>query len=169
MLLSIIYGLIGIVLLTAFCLPGAFLVPQNAYWFMTPSAVELLEKYGIPRELKLRDKIVIGSLMLIVGAGYIVTIIIAGKQGVASGMNLWQLSLRFVIMFWMTSIFDAIVLDWWMFTKTDIFGILIKTKTGKTPDVMRVDPQWDGYEIQKLIIEAVVSVILALIFLKTLE
>ena len=42
----------------------------------------------------------------------------------------------------MTSIFDAIVLDWWMFTKTDIFGILIKTKTGKTPDVMRVEPQW---------------------------
>ena len=28
MLLSFIYGLIGIVLLTAFCLPGAFLVPQ---------------------------------------------------------------------------------------------------------------------------------------------
>ena len=24
-----------------------------------------------------------------------------------------------------TSIFDAIVLDWWMFTKTDIFGIFI--------------------------------------------
>ncbi len=166
MIFNFIYGLIGIVLLTAFCLPGAFLVPQNAYWFMTPSAVELLEKYGIPRELKLRNKIVIGSLMLIVGAGYIVTIIIAGKQGVASGMNLWQLSLRFAIMFWMTSIFDAIVLDWWMFTKTDIFGILIKTKTGKTPDVMRVDPQWDGYEIHKLIGEVVISVIVALIFIK---
>lgn len=166
MLLSFIYGLIGIALLIAFCLPGAFLVPQDAYWFMTPSAVEQLEKYGIPRELKLKDKIIIGLLMLIVGAGYIVTIIIAGKQGVASGMNLWQLSLRFVIMFWMTSIFDAVVLDWWMFTKTDIFGILIKAKTGKTPDVMRVDPQWDGYEIHKLIGEVVISVIIALIFIK---
>ncbi|MCR5227918.1 MAG: hypothetical protein K6E27_11950 [Eubacterium sp.] len=166
MLLSFIYGLVGIVLLIVFCLPGAFLVPQNAYWFMTPSAVEQLEKNDIPRELKLKDKIIIGSLMLIVGACYIVTIIIAGKQGVSSGMNLWQLSLRFVIIFWMTSIFDAVVLDWWMFTKTDIFGILIKTKTGKTPDVMRVDPQWDGYEIHKLIGEAVISVIIALIFIK---
>ena len=119
MLLSLLYGLIGILLLTAFCLAGAFLVPQDAYWFMTPSAVEQLEKYGIPREL-----------------------------------------------IWMTSIFDAIVLDWWMFTKTDIFGILIKTKTGKTPDVMRVDPQWDGYEVHKLIVEIVISVILALIFIK---
>ncbi|MCR5119147.1 MAG: hypothetical protein K6B44_05950 [Lachnospiraceae bacterium] len=57
----------------------------------------------------------------------------------ASGINLWQLSLRFAIMFWMTSIFDAIVLDWWMFTKTDIFGILILKKTGIKPDIMRVD------------------------------
>ena len=166
MLFSFLYGLIGIVLLTAFCLPGAFLVPQDAYWFMTPSAVEQLEKYGIPRELKLKDKIIIASLILIVGAGYIATIIIAGRQGVYSGMNLWQLSLRFTIIFWMTSIFDAIVLDWWMFTKTDIFGILIKTKTGKTPDVMRVDPQWDGYEIPKLIGEVVISVIIAFIFMK---
>ncbi len=44
MLLSFLYGLIGIVLLVAFCLIGAFLVPQNAYWFMTPKAKELLEK-----------------------------------------------------------------------------------------------------------------------------
>lgn len=166
MLLSFVYGLIGIALLTAFCLIGAFLVPQDAYWFMTPSAVEQLEKYGIPRKLKTKDKIIIGALMLIVGAGYIATIIFAGRQGVDSGMTLWQLSLRFVIIFWMTSIFDAIVLDWWMFTKTDIFGILIKTKTGKTPDVMRVEPQWDGYEIPKLIGEVVLSVIIALIFIK---
>ena len=166
MLFNFIYGLIGIVLLTTFCLPGAFLVPQNAYWFMTPSAVELLEKYGIPRKLSLKDKIVIGTLMLIVGAGYIITIIVAGRQGVASGMNIWQLSLRFAIMFWMTSIFDAVVLDWWMFTKTDIFGILIQKKTGIKPDVMRVEPQWDGYEIPKLLGEAVLSVILAFIFMK---
>lgn len=37
MLLSVLLGLIGIALLTAFCLIGAFLVPQNAYWFMTES------------------------------------------------------------------------------------------------------------------------------------
>lgn len=67
---------------------------------------------------------------------------------------------------WMTSIFDAIVLDWWMFTKTDIFGILILKKTGIKPDIMRVDAQWDGYEIPKLFIEAVLSVILAFIFIK---
>ena len=166
MLFNFIYGLIGIVLLTLFCLPGAFLVPQVAYWFMTPSAVEQLEKYDIPRKFLLMDKIIMGFLLLIVGAGYIVTIIVAGKQGVASGMNLWQLSLRFAIMFWMTSIFDAIVLDWWMFTKTDIFGILILKKTGIKPDIMRVDAQWDGYEIPKLFIEVVLSVILAFIFIK---
>ena len=39
---------------------------------------------------------------------------------------------------------------WWMFTKTDIFGILIKKKTGRMPDVMRVDPQWDGKEFLKV-------------------
>ena len=144
MLLSFLYGLIGIVLLVAFCLIGAFLVPQNAYWFMTPKAKELLEKYGIPRELKLKDKIIIGSLALIVGAGFIVTIIIAGKQGVASGMTFWQLALRFVI----------------------FFGVLIEKKTGKKPDVRRVEPQWDGKEIHKLVIEVVVSAILAWIFIK---
>ena len=31
---------------------------------------------------------------------------------------------------------------------------------------MRVDPQWDGYEVHKLIGEVVISVILALIFIK---
>ncbi len=51
MLLSFVYGLIGIVLLTAFCLIGAFSVPQIAYWMMTPYAVRLLEKAGIPRKL----------------------------------------------------------------------------------------------------------------------
>lgn len=166
MLLSFLYGLIGIVLLVAFCLIGAFLVPQNAYWFMTPKAKELLEKYGVPRELKLKDKIIIGLLALITGSGFIVTIIVAGKQGVASGMNFWQIALRFVIFFWMVSIFDAIVLDWWMFTKTDIFGVLIEKKTGKEPDVRRVEPQWDGKEIHKLVIEVVVSAILAWIFIK---
>ena len=81
-------------------------------------------------------------------------------------MNFWQIALRFVIFFWMVSIFDAVVLDWWMFTKSDIFGVLIKKKTGKTPDVWRVEPQWDGKEIHKLVIEVVVSVILAWIFIK---
>ena len=37
-------------LLTAFCLIGAFLVPQNAYWFMTPKAVSVLEEAGIDRK-----------------------------------------------------------------------------------------------------------------------
>ena len=60
----------------------------------------------------------------------------------------------------------TVVLDWWMFTKTDIFGILIKKKTGKTPDVWRVEPQWDGKEIYKLMIEVVASAILAWIFMK---
>jgi hypothetical protein len=53
-----------------------------------------------------------------------------------------------------------------MFTKTDIFGVLIKKKTGETPEVWRVDPQWDGMEMLKLIIEVVVSAILAFIFIK---
>lgn len=66
----------------------------------------------------------------------------------------------------MVSIFDAVVLDWWMFTKTDIFGLLIKLKTGKKPDIMRVDPQWDGKELLKLVLEAIISVVLAWVFIK---
>lgn len=65
----------------------------------------------------------------------------------------------------MTSIFDAIVLDWWMFTKTDVFGIWLKRLTGKEPSVWRVDPQWDGKEILKLVLELIGSVVLAWIFL----
>ena len=166
MLLSVLFGLIGIVLLTAFCLIGAFLVPQNAYWFMTPKAIAILEEYGISRKFSRRDKIILGVLMTLVGIGYIVTIIFAGKQGVAAGMDFWHLALRFLIFFWMISIFDAVVLDWWMFTRTDLFGFWIKKTTGKTPEVWRVDPQWDGKEIYKLIIEVFVSAILAWIFLK---
>ncbi len=166
MLLSFLFGLIGITLLTAFCLIGAFLVPQNAYWFMTPKAIKILEDAGINRKLSCRDKIIIGALITLTGIGYVSTIIFAGKQGVASGMDFLQLGFRFLMMFWMTSLFDAVVLDWWMFTKTDLFGIWLKKKTGKTPKVWRVDPQWDGKEIHKLILEAVVSAILAWVFLK---
>ena len=166
MLLSFVYGLIGIVLLMAFCLIGAFSVPQIAYWMMTPYAVRLLEKAGIPRKLDTKSWIKIGILAVLVGTGFILTIITAGIQGVRFGMGFWQLGLRFVIFFWMVSLFDAIVLDWWMFTKTNIFGVLIKKKTGETPEVWRVDPQWDGMEMFKLIIEIVVSAILAFIFIK---
>ena len=63
-------------------------------------------------------------------------------------------------------LYYAVVLDWWMFTKTDIFGILIKKKTGRMPDVMRVDPQWDGKEFLKLFLEVIISVVLAWIFIK---
>ncbi len=164
--MSVLFGLVGIVLLTAFCLIGAFLVPQNAYWFMTPKAVSILEESGISRKFSRRDKIVIGILIVLTGIGYVATIIFAGKQGVSSGMGFWQLGLRFLMLFWMTSIFDAVVLDWWMFTRTDMFGIWLKKKTGKTPKEWRVDPQWDGKEIHKLVIEVVVSAILAWIFLR---
>lgn len=161
-----LFGFIGILTLTAFCLPGAFLVPQIAYWFMTPYARGLLEQYGIKKKMNRRDIVVITLLMVIAGAVLISTIFFAGIQGVNAGMGLLRLSLRFLIFFWMVSIFDAVVLDWWMFTKTDIFGVLIKKKTGKKPDVMRVDPQWDGKEFSKLALEIVVSVVLAWLFIR---
>ena len=88
------------------------------------------------------------------------------KDKIKRGMSIWRLGLRFLIFFWMVSIFDAVVLDWWMFNKTDIFGILIKKKTGRMPDVMRVDPQWDGKEFLKLFLEVIISVVLAWIFIK---
>ena len=166
MLLNFLYGLIGIILLTAFCLISAFSAPQVAYWCMTPKAKALLEEHGISRKFTLKGKISLTVLTAIIGVLYIVTIISAGKQGVVSGMSFGQLTLRFVIFFWMISIFDAVVLDWWMFTKTKIFGILIKQKTGRTPTVWSVEPQWDGKEIPKLLIEVAVSAVLALIFLK---
>ena len=166
MLLSFLYGIIGIVLLTAFCLIGAFSAPQVAYWCMTPSAKKLLEEHGISHKFSLKGKISLAILTAVICVLYVLTIISAGKQGVTSGMNFWQLTLRFVIFFWMISIFDAVVLDWWMFTRTKIFGILIRQKTGKAPRVWSVEPQWDGKEIHKLIIEVIVSALLAWIFLK---
>ena len=47
MLLNFLYGLIGIILLTAFCLIGAFSAPQIAYWCMTPKAKALLEEHWV--------------------------------------------------------------------------------------------------------------------------
>ena len=161
-----LFGFIGILTLTAFCLPGAFLVPQIAYWVMTPYARGLLEQYGIKKKMNRRDIVVITLLIVIAGAVFISTIFIAGIQGVNAGMGLLRLSLRFLIFFWMVTIFDAVVLDWWMFTKTDIFGVLIKKKTGKKPDIMRVDPQWDGKEFLKLALEIIVSVVLAWLFIR---
>ena len=169
MLLNLVYGVIGIILLTAFCLIGAFAAPQVAYWCMTQNAKKILEDHGISRKFSLKGKISLSILTLVIGVLYIITIISAGKQGVTSGMNFWQLTLRFVIFFWMISIFDAVVLDWWMFTKTKIFGIFIKQKTGKTPEVWNVEPQWDGKELHKLIIEIFASAMLAWIFLKLLN
>lgn len=161
-LLSFLYGLIGIIL----CLIGAFAAPQIAYWTMTPNAKKLLEQHGISRKFSIKEKISLAILTAVICALYLITIISAGKQGVNSGMNFCQLSIRFVIFFWMISIFDAVVLDWWMFTKTRVFGILLKQKTGKTPSVWSVEPQWDGKEIHKLIIEVFVSAALAWIFLR---
>ena len=86
-----------------------------------------------------KDVVKIALLTLMAGALFITTIFYAGIQGADSGMSIWRLGLRFLIFCWMVSIFDAVVLDWWMFTKTDIFGLLIKLKTGKKPGIMRVD------------------------------
>ena len=36
MFIDFLYGIIGIFILTAYCIPGAFLVPKIAYWVMTP-------------------------------------------------------------------------------------------------------------------------------------
>ena len=109
MLLSFLYGLIGIILLTAYCLIGAFAVPQIAYWTMTPNAQKLLEEYGISRKFNLKGKISFAILTAVICALYLITIISAGKQGVNSGMNFLQLSIRFVIFFWMTSMYLVIV------------------------------------------------------------
>lgn len=166
MLLNFIFGLIGIAILTAFCLVGAFMAPPVAYWFLTPYAVRILEESEISRKFKSKELLLISVLIVVTGIMFIALIIYSGKQGVESGMNLIGLSIRFLTLFWMTSIFDAIVLDWWMFTKTDVFGIWLKRLTGKEPSVWRVDPQWDGKEILKLVLELIGSVVLAWIFLK---
>ena len=169
MLLSFLYGIIGIILLTAFCVIGAFIAPQEAYWFMTPYAKSILEESGIDRKFTRKSAVRITILIVIVGILFIWTIISAGRRGVTSGMSFWQLSMRFLIFFWMVSIFDAVVLDWWMFTKTKLFGVWLKVQTGNEPKVWKVDPQWDGKEIHKLLLEVVVSAALAWIFLKVLK
>ena len=123
MLLNFVYGLIGVALLTAFCLIVPYVAPQAAYWTMTPKVKELMEKSGVSKKLEGKNVIGLIILSVVIFFGAAVVIICAGKQGVESGMNLFQLSVRFVIFWWMVSIFDAVVLDWWMFTKTKVFGI----------------------------------------------
>ena len=49
MLYDFLFGIIGILALTVYCLPGAFMVPQIAYWFMTPYATKILEDSGSDR------------------------------------------------------------------------------------------------------------------------
>ena len=166
MFLSILSGLIGIALLTAYCLLGALAAPQIAYWMMTPKVKDMLEEAGIRRKFERKNIVLLTVLTLIILAGFAAVIWYAGKQGAESGMSLFQLTMRFLIFWWMVTIFDAVVLDWWMFTKTRVFGILVKQKTGKEPPAWSVEPQWDGKEIYKLIAEAVLSVIMAWIFLR---
>jgi len=81
-----------------------------AYWFMTPYATKILEEYGIERKMRGKDVAKIVILTIVAGALFIVPIIYAGIQGVDSGMSIWRLGLRFLIFFWMVSIFDAVVL-----------------------------------------------------------
>lgn len=166
MLLNFVYGLIGIVLLTAYCLIGAFAAPPMAYWFMTPKAKSILEESGISRKFSLKEAISLTILIIVVCVLFLWLIINAGMQGASSGMSLLQLSLRYLILFWMTSVFDAVVLDWWMFTRTKLFGIWLQKQTGNAPLAWSVDPQWDGKEIYKLLLEILASVALAWIFLK---
>ena len=166
MLLSCSFGLIGIVLLTAYCLFGALAAPQIAYWTMTPKVKEMLEDAGISRKFDRKNVVLLTVITTVILAGFFVVIWYAGKQGTESGMNLLQLSIRFLIFWWMVTIYDAVVLDWYVFTKTRIFGILFQKKTGKEPPAWSVEPQWDGKEIYKLIIEAMISVIMAWVFLK---
>ena len=106
MLLDFLYGFIGIIALTGFCLLDAFMVPQIAYWFMTPYATKILEEYGIERKMRGKDVAKIVILTIVAGALFIVPIIYVGIQGVDSGMSIWRLGLRFLIFFWMVSIFD---------------------------------------------------------------
>ena len=81
MLYDFLFGIIGILTLTVYCLPGAFMVPQIAYWFMTPYATKILEEYGIERKMRGKDVVKIALLTLIAGALFVTIIIYAGIQG----------------------------------------------------------------------------------------
>lgn len=85
-LLSFLYGLISIILLTAYCLIGAFAAPQVAYWTMTPNAKKLLEEHGISRKFSVKGKISLAILTAVICSLYLITIISAGKQGVKSSI-----------------------------------------------------------------------------------
>ena len=43
-------------------------------------------------------------------------------------MDLFQLSVRYLMIFRMTSVFDAVVPDWRMFTRTKLFGIWLQNQ-----------------------------------------
>lgn len=82
MLLNFIFGLIGIAILTAFCLVGAFMAPPVAYWFLTPYAVRILEESEISRKFKSKELLLISVLIVVTGIMFIALIIYSGKQGV---------------------------------------------------------------------------------------
>ena len=80
MLFDFLYGFIGIIALTVFCLPGAFMVPQIAHWFMSPYATKILEEYGIERKMRGKDVAKIVILTVVAGALFIATIIYAYRK-----------------------------------------------------------------------------------------
>ena len=110
MLLSFLFGLIGIIILTFFCIIGAFVAPPIAYWFMTPKAKMIMDDSGISRKFTRKQAVSLTALIVIVCVLFLWLIVYAGKQGVTDGMSLLQLSIRYLIIFWMTSVFDAVVL-----------------------------------------------------------
>ena len=55
MMLDFLLGLIGIIILTAYCLIRAFSVPQIAYWTMTPKAIRIMEDSGVGRRMRRKD------------------------------------------------------------------------------------------------------------------
>lgn len=80
MLLSILFGLIGIVLLTAYCYFGALAAPQIAYWTMTPKVKAMLEEVGISRKFERKNIVLLTALTTIILAGFAAVIWLAGKQ-----------------------------------------------------------------------------------------
>ena len=85
----------------------------------------------MPQELKEETKdhpnpplwrMIIGFTAYILGVLFAIGIpVYAGYEGICRGYGFWEIFLRYMIILFGFKLFDVVVLDWWLITKTQFF------------------------------------------------
>ena len=161
MLMTILFTILLIAVLTVFCALLAFIAPGLSKTLMTEKAREAAQIPDPDKNQKIRGY----TLYALAGLTFVGVLIWAGIDGVRSQMTWWMLWLRFFIMFLTLELYDDIFLDWFIFTKSGFFGYWVRKITGRELPEKNTEPQWDGKEKKKLIMVPVGTLILALIFI----